>query len=106
MDHVRAATSVHINGPALRTIRELSGMSCSALARAVGTDVSFLARVERGEKRGIGRGTYERVVAVLGIDGRAILVDPFGTVAQAKVAHIEPMPRNGLHLTRNNCKAA
>jgi transcriptional regulator with XRE-family HTH domain len=71
-------SSVQINGPALRAIRELSGVSCSALARVVGADVSFLARVERGEKRGIGRETFERVVMALRIDPRAILANPYG----------------------------
>lgn len=75
----RAASSVQINGPALRCIRERSGISCSALARAVGADVSFLARVERAEKRGVRRETFERLCYELEIgDPRAILVNPFG----------------------------
>ncbi len=74
----RAVTSVQINGPALRCIRERSGISCTALARAVFTDVSFLARVERGEKRGVRRETFERLCWELEIsDPRAILVNPF-----------------------------
>lgn len=78
MDHPRAVTSVQLNGPALRCIRERSGMSCSALARAVGADVSFLARVERGEKRGVRVETFERLVKTLRIgDPRAILAAPF-----------------------------
>jgi transcriptional regulator with XRE-family HTH domain len=69
---------VQINGPALRTIRELRGMSCSALARAVGTDISFLARVERGEKRGVRMETFERLAWELRIsDPRALMVNPF-----------------------------
>lgn len=80
MVQTRAVTSVQINGPALRVIRELSGLSCSALARAVDTDVSFLARVERGEKRGVNRRTYERLVRELRIaDPRALLANPYPT---------------------------
>lgn len=79
MVHARTSTSVQINGPALRTIRELTGVSCSALARAVGADVSFLARVERGEKKGVRRETFERIVWELRLpDPRAILVNPYG----------------------------
>lgn len=82
MAHPRAVTSVQINGPALRTIRERSGISCSALARAVGADVSFLARVERGEKRGVRAETYERLCWELEIgDPRALLVNPYGDIS-------------------------
>jgi transcriptional regulator with XRE-family HTH domain len=85
----RAISCVQINGPALRVIRERSGISCSALARAVGTDVSFLARVERGEKKGLGFQTWERISYELEIDGRAILVDPFSAQPGP------PRPRRG-----------
>lgn len=79
MAQTRAVTSVQINGPALRLIRERSGISCSALARSVGTDISFLARVERGEKRGVRRETFERLCWELEVpDPRAILANPFG----------------------------
>ena len=107
MDQTGTVTSVRINGPALRAIRERSGMSCSALARAVGADVSFLARVERGEKRGVGRGTYERIVQALGIDGRAILLDPFDGPAMGKpLAKVEPMASHGLRSARDTRTAA
>lgn len=107
MDQTRAVTSAHINGPALRTIRERTGLSCSALARAVGADVSFLARVERGEKRGINRETFERVAEVLRIDSRAILVDPFGdAVTRNVVATLEPLASHELHSARTTGTAA
>lgn len=77
MDQPRAVTSVQINGPALRAIRERSGISGQALARCVGADHSFLARVERGEKRGVGRPTFERIVEQLDVDPRAIMADPY-----------------------------
>ncbi|MEU7817074.1 helix-turn-helix transcriptional regulator [Pseudonocardia sp. NPDC049154] len=79
MARPRAVTAVAINGPALRAIRERSGISCSALAREVGADVSFLARVERGEKRGVRMETFERLCFHLEIDPRAIMENPFGT---------------------------
>lgn len=107
MAQPRGTVSVRLHGPALRVIRELTGMSCSALARAVGTDVSFLARVERGEKRGVGRGTYERIVQALGIDGRAILLDPFDGPAMGKpLAKVEPMASHGLRSVRDTRTAA
>lgn len=67
-----------INGPALRAIREARGVSVRALAREVGADPSHLARVERGEKHGIGGETFARIVEVLAIDGRSIMANPFG----------------------------
>lgn len=104
MDQTGTVASVRINGPALRAIRERSGMSCSALARAVGADVSFLARVERGEKRGVGRSTYEGIVEVLAIDGRAILLDPF---AQDATHAIPPLRgHRGPTVVPSSCKAA
>lgn len=71
-------SSVQINGPALRTIRKLRGRSCRSIAHALGVDVSFLCRVERGEKRGVNPDTFRGLVRELGlIDGRAIVVNPY-----------------------------
>ncbi|QJY51231.1 helix-turn-helix domain-containing protein [Pseudonocardia broussonetiae] len=107
MVQTRTVTSVQINGPALRVIRELSGLSCSALARAVGADVSFLARVERGEKRGVNRRTYERLVRVLRIaDARAILADPYRSVTRVTVAMHEPPAHCGLQCEGKTSTAA
>jgi len=78
MAQTSPAEVVQINGPALRAIRELHGVSGSALARAVGVDQSFLARIERGEKHGMRRDAFEAVVDALGIDPRAIEANPFG----------------------------
>lgn len=95
MAQPRTTESVHLNGPALRTIRELLGVSCSALARAVGTDVSFLARVERGEKKGVRRETFERICWELGLhDPRAILVNPY--VSHLTTQNLEHRAQKGL----------
>ena len=69
--------AVKVNGAALRAIRELREVSCTSLAKAIGVDVSFLARIERGEKLGINRESFERTVFALGIDPRAIMLDPY-----------------------------
>lgn len=103
----RTSSSVQINGPALRAIRERTGVSCSALARSVGADGSFLARVEKGEKRGVRRETYDRLAAALHIDGRAILVNPYGEdVRQDTVANVEPLAIDGLQCSSTTRKAA
>lgn len=84
------AGTVQINGPALRRIRELTGVSGAALARAVGADISYLAKIERGEKRGLARPTWERIAMRLGIDGRAILCDPFGSGVVSRMDRTGP----------------
>ncbi|MGD9530541.1 MAG: helix-turn-helix domain-containing protein [Dehalococcoidia bacterium] len=95
-----AATAVRLNGPALRTIRELRGVSCTALARAVGADHSFLARVERGEKRGVREATFVALVRELRLsDPRAILADPFASVATS-----EPTANDVIRLARSTGK--
>lgn len=70
-------SAVKVNGAALRAIRELREVSCTALAKTIGVDVSFLARIERGEKVGLNRESFERMVFALGIDPRAIMLDPW-----------------------------
>lgn len=106
MAQPRASTSVQINGPALRVIRQLVGVSCSVLAREVGTDVSFLARVERGEKRGVRPETFERLVAVLGVDRRALMAHPYAGVSAVTVAHMAPRATSGLHSRCTTCTTA
>lgn len=105
MVHARAVTSVQINGPALRVVRERSGVSCSALARRVGADVSFLARIERGEKRGIRRETFERIVYELEIsDPRALMANPF----PSRVSQLTSAPRvhTGPRVVPCSCKTS
>jgi len=46
-----ALTSVLVDGPALRRQRLRTGLTCTSVAVAAGLDPSFLARVERGERR-------------------------------------------------------
>lgn len=51
MARTPSATSVRIDGGELRRARERRGRSCTSVAAAVGVTGSFLARVERGERR-------------------------------------------------------
>lgn len=101
----RAPTSVQVNGPALRAIRQLRGVSCAELARHVGADVSFLARIERAEKRGVRAETFARLVDALDVDGRALMANPFG-VTSVTVARVEPVATGGLHSACTTCTAA
>jgi transcriptional regulator with XRE-family HTH domain len=93
-----------VNGAALRAIRELRGVSCTALAKTIEVDVSFLARIERGEKLGIRRESFERMVFALGIDPRAIMLDPWPPrVTRNTVATVEPTATDRLVCT---CKTS
>lgn len=93
--------SVQIHGPALRCVREMAGRSIGQLARAAGCSTGFLARVERGVKRGVNEHVFAVLVAELGLDDpRVILVDPYG------VANRQPMAYSGLQPERVNTRAA
>ncbi len=64
-----------VNGAALRTIRERSGLSQTALARAVGTDRSHLSNIENG-RRNCSEKLVIAIAEALKIDLPAILADP------------------------------
>jgi transcriptional regulator with XRE-family HTH domain len=73
-----SAPSVKVNGPAIRFVREVAGITVTELAAAAGVSVGFLARVERGEKPGLSREVFERVVYRLRLgDPRVVLADPY-----------------------------
>lgn len=64
-----------VNGAALRTIRERSGLTQTALAQLVGTDRSHISNIENGRRNC----SDELVIAIaraLKIDLPAILADP------------------------------
>lgn len=107
MTRPRAVTSVQINGPALRFVRETQGMTIAQLARAANVSTGFLSRVELGRKRGVGMDVFLALVAELApVDHRVILVDPYA----GKVAQITPplRPQNGAKMvaSRSTTKAA
>lgn len=79
-----AGSSVKIHGPALRFVREAAGRSIADLARVAGVSVGFLARVERGEKRGVGVEVFSALVDELQLqDERVILVNPYVSAVTA-----------------------
>lgn len=51
MARTPSVTSVRVDGAELRRARERQGRTCASVARAAGVTCSFLARVERGERR-------------------------------------------------------
>lgn len=70
--------SIKVHGPALRFARMAFGFSLAEVATAAGVSVGFLARVERGDKRGVGREVFERIAFRLApIDPRVLMVNPY-----------------------------
>jgi transcriptional regulator with XRE-family HTH domain len=102
-----ASPSVRVNGPALRHVREGSGLSLGHLGRAAGVSTSFLSAVERGARRGMRTKVFLVLLAELGLtDARVLLADPYGVDVAELAAHpCEPMAQNGLH-SRSKTRAA
>ncbi len=67
--------AVLINGSALRTIRERSGLSQTALAAAAGTDRSHLSNIESG-RRNCSDELCVALAKALKVDLPSILSDP------------------------------
>jgi transcriptional regulator with XRE-family HTH domain len=87
-----AATSVQVHGPALRHVRQYRGTTVAQLARVAGVSTSFLAAVERGDRRGVTRRVFDALVSELDLaDPRVLLVDPYGgAVARDTATRLEP----------------
>lgn len=107
MTRPRAVTSVQINGPALRYVRETKGLTIAQLARAADVSTGFLSRVELGVKRGVGLDVFLALVRELApVDHRVILVDPYaGKVFQVTGAPKEQVAQSGLQ-SRSTTRAA
>ena len=74
---------VRVHGPAMRFVRTSRGLSIGHLARAAGCSVSFLAMIERGERRGVAPEVFAVIARELELDDvRAVLLDPYGSVVR------------------------
>lgn len=73
------STTVDIHGYALRAIRELAGLSPRKLADEIGTDRSYIARIENGHTVRVSRPVYRKILTALCLtDYRALLANPHG----------------------------
>ena len=87
MAATKPRTTVEIHGPALRTIRVLSGVGVRELALRVKKDRSYIAHLELGHKRRVSPDVFNALVAALALeDRRAILAGPYGDVPAEAVA--------------------
>ncbi len=64
-----------INGPALKAIRERSGLTQTALASAAGTNRSHLSNIESGRRKA-SAGLCIALARALKVELPAILADP------------------------------
>lgn len=70
-------SAVSVHGPALRHIRQLTGLTTAQLADEVQITRDYLRKVELGFNRGVAPDVYARLCLALRIDDkRVLLADP------------------------------
>lgn len=80
---MNTATTIDIHGPAVREIRVRSGMSVADLARTVGVQRPYIAKIELGHSRRVSPKTFNALLAALSIqDRRAIMANPYGSAVE------------------------
>ena len=76
---MNSATTISVNGPALRALRKASGVGVAELAARIDCDRSYVARWELGHARAVSPTVFARLTAALGLDdGRAVKLHPYG----------------------------
>lgn len=77
------ASTVEINGYALRLIRKLMNVGPMELAKLIERDRSYIAHIELGRVRRVSTETFDRLVTALRIeDPRALMATPHPCVSQ------------------------
>lgn len=78
-----SATTVEINGFAVRELRVRSGLSVVDLARAVEVQRPYIAKIELGHSPRVSPKVFKAILAALSInDRRALLANPHGEAAE------------------------
>jgi transcriptional regulator with XRE-family HTH domain len=70
----REHPSPEIDGPLLRRMRKIAGMSASELARRVEVAPTYMAAIERGDRPTISPALYARICDAMGIVDRTELL--------------------------------
>lgn len=74
------ASTVAINGYALRVIRKLSNLTPASLAESIDRDRSYVAHIESGRVGRVSTATFDALLQALAIeDRRALLAFPHGS---------------------------
>lgn len=72
-------TTVEMNGYALRELRVRSGLAVAELAKAVGVQRPYIAKIELGHSKRVSPKVYNALLSALSItDRRVLLANPHG----------------------------
>lgn len=75
------ATTIEVNGYALRELRVRSGIGVADLAKQVGVQRPYIAKIELGHSRRVSPKVYTALLSALSItDRRVLLANPHGSV--------------------------
>lgn len=75
------ATTIEVNGFALRELRVRSGLGVLDLAKQVGVQRPYIAKIELGHSRRVSPRVYNALLSALSItDRRVLLANPHGSV--------------------------
>lgn len=81
------ATTVEVNGFALRELRVRSGLGVAELAARVDVQRPYIAKIELGHSRRVSPKVFNALLAALAInDRRVLLANPHGFAAAEDVA--------------------
>lgn len=85
------ATTIEVNGFALRELRIRSGLGVAELAEQVGVKRPYIAKIELGHSRRVSPRVFAALLAALSItDRRVLLANPHGLESAADL----PMAAN------------
>lgn len=73
--------SVEIDGDELRRMRKEAGLTATQLARRIGISLTYLSKIERGERRTVPPARYITICDALGVTDRATLHAPQAAAA-------------------------
>lgn len=77
------ATTVEVNGYALRELRMRTGIGVAELAEQVGVQRPYIAKIELGHSRRVSPKVYTAILSALAIqDRRVLLANPHGATEE------------------------
>lgn len=80
-------TTVEINGFALRELRVRTGLAVMDLAKQVGVQRPYIAKIELGHSRRVSPKVFNALLSALAItDRRVLLANPHGNTSEVESA--------------------
>jgi len=81
------ATTVEVNGFALREIRVRTGLGVLDLANQVGVQRPYIAKIELGHSRRVSPKVFNALLSALAItDRRVLMANPHGSITELSIA--------------------